>query len=114
MPTTAIDLPAKLDPPRKLWTRQEYEELSSFEISHEQHLELVEGELIDKIGKIQPHVISLTHLLYWLVRVFGERLVCPEAPIDVAPEDNPTNVPEPDIIVVNRDLAFFASQRPCP
>ena len=48
------------------------------------------------------------------MRVFGERHVCPEAPIDVAPEDNPTNEPEPDIIVLGRDLALFSAGRPRP
>jgi hypothetical protein len=52
-------------------------------------LELVEGELISKIGKKRPHVNSLTLLYGWLVSVFGSRFVNQEAPIDVAPEDNP-------------------------
>jgi len=29
------------------------------------------------------------------------------APIDVAPEDNPTNEPEPDVIVLKRQLSHF-------
>jgi hypothetical protein len=35
-----------------------------------------------------------------LMRVFGESYVDPEAPIDVAPEDNPANEPEPDLVVL--------------
>src|SRR5947209_7069527 len=45
---------------------------------------------------------------------FGERFVHPESPIDVAPEDNPTNEPEPDLIVLNRDLSNFSSANPRP
>jgi Uma2 family endonuclease len=41
-----------------------------------------------------------------LLGVFG-RLVNRESPIDVAPEDNPTNEPEPDLIVLKRDPAEF-------
>ena len=100
MPTAIIDLPARLDPPRKLWTRSEYEGLYSSVLMDRHRLELIEGELIDKMGKNRPHVNSLTLLLGWLIEVFGLRHVNPEAPIDVAPEDNPSNEPEPDLIVL--------------
>ncbi|MGI8743827.1 MAG: Uma2 family endonuclease [Bryobacteraceae bacterium] len=36
------------------------------------------------------------------------------APINVAPEDNPTNEPEPDLIVLNRHLSHFTSSNPRP
>jgi Uma2 family endonuclease len=36
-----------------------------------------------------------------LIDVFGWDRVNSAAPIDVAPEDNPTNEPEPDVIVFN-------------
>jgi len=114
MPTAVTDLPAKLDPPRKLWTRQEYDDLYSSGLLNSQRLELIEGELIDKMGKKRPHVNSLTLLQGWLVEVFGTRPVNPEAPIDVAPEDNPTNEPEPDLIVLQRDLSHFTSDNPRP
>src|SRR6202162_3964680 len=50
----------------------------------------------------------------WLQRAFGARAVNPNAPIDVSPEDNPSNEPEPDIIVLNRDLSNFRSANPGP
>ncbi len=41
--------------------------------------------------------------------------VCaPEVPIDVAPEDNPPNEPEPDIIVTRQDLSHFDHFNPQP
>jgi Uma2 family endonuclease len=64
-----------------------------------QHIELIEGELINKMGKNDPHIEALTRIVQWLVGVFGWDLVRFEAPIDVAPEDNPTSEPEPDAIV---------------
>jgi Uma2 family endonuclease len=114
VPTAVTDIPAKLDPPRKLWTRQEYDELYSSGLLNGQRTELIEGELIDKMGKKRPHVNSLTLLHAWLIEVFGARLVNPEAPIDVAPEDNPTNEPEPDLIVLKRDLSHFTTGNPRP
>src|SRR5437867_7416078 len=114
MPTAVTDRPAKLDPPRKLWTRQEYDRLSSSGLLGRQRLELIEGELIDKMRKKRAQVNSLTLLLAWFVDVFGVRRVNPAAPIDVAPEDNPSNEPEPDLIVLKRDLSHFTSENPQP
>ena len=60
-----------------------------------EHLELVDGELISKMRKNRPHVHNLTMMLVWLQEVFGRTLVNPAAPIDVSPEDNERNEPEP-------------------
>ena len=61
------------------------------------------------MGKKRPHVSSFTVLQAWLMQVFGWRFVNSEAPIDVAPEDNPTNEPEPDVIVLQQDQSSFTS-----
>jgi Uma2 family endonuclease len=43
------------------------------------------------------------------MQVFGWSFVNAEAPIDGAPEDNPTNEPVPDLIVLSRDESQFTS-----
>jgi hypothetical protein len=53
-------------------------------------------------------------LFGWLIQVFGLRFVNTEAPIDVAPEDNPANQPQPDLIVLKRDYSTFRSATPQP
>jgi Uma2 family endonuclease len=80
----------------------------------QQRLELVEGELINKIGKNRPHTNVLVIVQAWLMRVFGEQYVNPETPIDVAPEDNPTSEPEPDLIVLARPSQEFRTGNPQP
>lgn len=116
MPTVVTQTPAKpapLDPPRKRWTRAECALLESTGLWDQQHLELVDGELISKTGKKRPHVNALVAVHEWLIRIFGAKSVNPEAPIDVAPEDNPTNEPEPDLIVLARpSREFHANPRP--
>lgn len=117
MPSALIEVPvekAPNSPSRKRWTRAECASLDASGLLNQQHLELVEGELIDKMGKNRPHVNALVLMHAWLVRVFGERFVNPEAPINVSPEDNPSNEPEPDIIVLKRDLSHFRSANPGP
>ncbi len=103
-----------MDPPRKRWTRAECATLESSGLWDQQHLELVHGELISKMGKKRPHVNALVAVQAWLVRTFGEQFVNPEAPIDVAPEDNPTNEPEPDIVVLTRPSREFRDANPKP
>ena len=88
--------------------------LESAGVLDQRHYELVEGELIDKMGKNRPHVNSLVLMLAWLQQVFGVACVNPEAPIDVAASDNAINEPEPDIIVLNRGLSNFLAGNPRP
>ena len=52
---------------------------------------------------------SLTEVHGWLVQVFGWRFVNLGAAIDVAPQDNPTNEPVPDLIVLGQDESQFTS-----
>ena len=107
--------PVPLDPPRKMWTRSECSALEATHVLDGQHLELIEGELINKMGKNWPHVSAVTLLKAWLVSVFGVPFVVQEAPIDVSPEDNPTNEPEPDVIVLTGEVTSFApSGQPRP
>ena len=75
---------------------------------------MVQAELISKLGKKRPHVNALVIVQAWWMRVFGESYVNPEAPIDVAPEDNPTNEPEPDLVVLTRPSREFQSANPRP
>jgi Uma2 family endonuclease len=105
--------PVPVEPPRKRWTRSECEVLEASGLLDWQHLELIEGELISKLGKQRPHVNSQMLLLESLIQVFGFRFVNGHAPIDVAPEDNPANEPEPDIIVLKRESSHF-SDNPRP
>jgi Uma2 family endonuclease len=114
MPTAVTETSIHRNSLRKRWTRAEYEALSSVELLNQQRLELVEGELINKMGKGRPHVNALVLLLRSLTRVFGDLRVVPESPIDVSSEDNPTSEPEPDLIVLTRDITQFPKHNPKP
>ena len=101
-------------PPRKRWTRSECAVLEDAGLFDQERVELIAGELITKMGKKRPHVDTAALLLEWLILVFGGRFVNSEAPIDIAPEDNPTNEPVPDLIVLNRSYSGFRSATPQP
>ena len=54
-------------------------------------------------------------LLFGLpAEIFGRRMTNQGTPIDVAPEDNPANEPEPDLIVLKRDFTQFTQGNPRP
>ncbi len=99
-------------PPRKRWTRAECTSLESTGLWERDHLELIEGELITKMPKKRPHTIAYLYLLEWLGAVFGIRYLNPETAIDVAPEDNPTSEPEPDIAVLSGLASAYVKSNP--
>ena len=112
MPVAVTEPPyrsAPPEPPRKLWTRAECAVLEAAGLLDQEHLELVEGELINKMGKKRPHVNGATLVMGWLTQVFGMEFVNLEASIDVAPEDHPTNEPQPDLIVLKRPSWEYTS-----
>src|SRR6204780_3689373 len=121
MPIPLLDLPPSPPPPippRKRWTRAQCATLeASGEASglfDQERVELIEGELISKMSKKRPHVYRMNLLRNWLIEVFGGPFVDTEAPIDVAPEDNPTNEPEPDLIVLAKPSREFRDGNPRP
>ena len=116
MPTVIIEHPptaAPLDPPRKRWTREECEVMVKSGLDLER-LELIDGDLISRMSKNRPHVNTLWTLLNWLIQTFGFDYVQQEVPIDVAPFDNPTNEPEPDLCVIRKPYREFRTANPGP
>ena len=101
-------------PMRKVWTRAECQTLARIELFQPQRLELIEGDLIDKMSKGLLHSLTVSLLLDWLAAIFGLRFVQQERAIDVAPPDNPTSEPEPDLVVLARPVTGFAKRRPGP
>lgn len=117
MPTAVTEVLTQApppEPPRKRWTRAECSTLEAAGVFDQQPVELIEGELISKMGKKRPHIHTLALLVGWLIEVFGAPFVNTEAPVDVAPQDNPTNEPQPDAIVLRRSYKGFSSTVPGP
>ena len=97
-------------PPHKQWTRDECAALQRAGLIAAERYELIEGELIQKIGKNHPHMLTVMLLGSWLRKIFGEMFVVQEASIDLRPEDNPSSEPEPDIVVLTLPFREFTSK----
>jgi Uma2 family endonuclease len=96
-----------------MWTRTECNTLLATGVWEAgTHLELIEGELIDKMGKNQPHSFSVSRIVRWLNQVF--EWVYPESSINVSPQDNPTSEPQPDAVVLKPPFRGFRPEQPKP
>ena len=110
-PDTPVSPPREV-PPRKRWTREECKFLDSLGFWENKRLELIEGELIEHMGKNRPHSRIAKRIFVWLEAVFGAWRVDKEEPIDVAPEDNPTSEPVPDIVVLRESSDQYKINNP--
>jgi hypothetical protein len=117
MPTLIMEVPQVPPPqvpPRKRWTREECAPLAAAGLFEIERLELIDGELISKMGKNPPHVIVARLIQRWLEATFGWTFVNHEAPIDVSPNENSRNEPVPDLIVLKQEFSTFRSGNPQP
>ncbi len=109
---SGVDVPVEI--PRKIWTREDAHTLADLGFPNASKLELINGDLIDRMGKKRPHVIWLSLLATWLRVTFGDENVESESPTDVANEDNTHSEPEPDLKVLRRSFREYSSTNPLP
>ena len=86
---------------RKRWTREDCDFLERVGLLKERY-ELLDGEIILKVGQNQPHAMTVTRLFAWLISVFGVARVQTQTTIEIAHDDRPTNCPQPDAFVLAR------------
>ena len=94
----------------KQWTRDEFVALERAGLIDSGKYELIEGQLIERMNKNQTHNGALALLCVWLRSAFGDLFVAQGWSIDVAPVDNPTSEPQPDVIVLVPSIDRLADQ----
>lgn len=96
---------------RKHWTRDDCDFLERAGLLTERY-ELLDGEIIIKMGQNRPHIMSTIRVIGWLLRTFSEERVQTQDDIEVAGPDQPTNRPQPDAAVLSRpDYEFTEPPR---
>jgi Uma2 family endonuclease len=93
---------------RKVWTREEAARLS--ELFPGERLELIEGDLITKMGQKPAHAYVVALLTSLLAAAFPER-VRVQLAIDIA---DPKSEPEPDLVLLRGSIRDFADRHPGP
>jgi Uma2 family endonuclease len=89
-------------PNRKRWTRAECDELERYGFLDTIRYELIDGEIVLKVGQSRPHSMVISRVAAWLFSVFGGEHVQSQADIEVAQADQEFNYPQPDAAVVRR------------
>jgi len=87
-------------PPRKRFRREEVERLTEAGAFEGQRVELIDGDLIDKMGQKPPHAATIRRLADLLQRFFDGGRVQVQLPVEVSGRDGETSLPEPDISVL--------------
>ncbi len=77
-----------------------------------QRYELIDGDLIDKMGQNPPHAGAIQLLLDLLFETFGPRRVRVQAPLEVAVSDRKYNFPEPDLSILADSKFAFGKRHP--
>jgi Uma2 family endonuclease len=91
--------PPAFEPSGNQYTRAEVARMEeSGELSG--RWELVEGQLVNKMGQNPPHAYVLRLVAAWLARVYGPERISNQSPIEVAVSDQERNEPQPDIAVI--------------
>ncbi len=92
---------------RKVWTREDVQQLIDLEFPCSENLELIDGDLIDHMGKKHPHNYWQTLIRLWLEKTFGGEYVQVEPSIYVAENDNLKNEPNPDLVVSGQSIREY-------
>jgi Uma2 family endonuclease len=91
---------------RKRWTRTDCDLLERIDVLTQPY-ELLNGEIIEKMGQNRAHIIAVTRIFAWLITVFGVEYVQSQADIEVDPDDRDRNRPQPDAAVLaKRDFEY--------
>ena len=104
--------PASVASPRRhRWSVEQYEQMATAGILREDdQVELLEGEIVDKMAIGDPHcfVVKTLNALF-SERLRGRAVVSVQDPIKL-----PWSVPEPDVALVQPPLARYRARKPMP
>jgi Uma2 family endonuclease len=95
--------------PRKRWSVEEYLRLCETGlIGPEDHVELLEGEIVEKMGQNLPHIAGIRALAEALRAVYGPgNDVSQQLPIRTT-----DSVPEPDVLVLRGSWRDYVARHP--
>jgi len=100
-------------PNRVRWTRAQCEAIRDVGILDGRY-ELIEGEVISKMGQKPSHRMAVVLLNVWLIAVFGALFVQTQATIDIGDADPDHNEPEPDAAVTAEPNTAYVDRHPGP
>jgi len=76
-----------------------------------QRFELIDGDLIDKMGQNPPHSHALRLVHAWLITIFGKRVQMQQS-VEAAPAERERTLPEPDLSVLAEFKGDYGKRHP--
>ena len=111
MATTMLEAPPFVpEEPRKLWTRAEYRHLIELGVLQDGKVELVNGEIWDKIGQGRRHILVVAWVMEALGAIFGLRRIQTQSSLPVSEYGDP----EPDAALLRQTLDHYLDEDPPP
>jgi len=114
MAVSILQTPAAVDQPlpRKRFTRSEVARMAEIGLFDGQRFELIDGDLIDKMGQKPPHANAIRRCMRQLLQIFGADSVLIQLPIEAGAADREWNQPEPDLAVLSDAEGEFSQRHP--
>jgi Uma2 family endonuclease len=98
--------------PRKRFTRKEVERYIEAGFFEGQRFELIDGDLLDKMGQKPPHSASIQLLLATLAKLLDIALIRIQLPIEASGADRERSLPEPDVAVLAEPKPDYHKRHP--
>jgi Uma2 family endonuclease len=115
MPILHIEEPIPFDttPNRVRWTAQQCDALRDAGFLTGRY-ELIDGEIISKMGQKPAHARRVNLIMAWLISTFGAEYVRIQSTIKLAAADMAYDEPEPDAVVRLNPESAYESRHPAP
>jgi Uma2 family endonuclease len=113
MSNTLVAPELEIFPNRYRWTVEACDRLMELGML-EGNNEILDGEIISKMGQNPAHANALKRLMRVLSSLFGLDLLWIQSPLTLPAPDNIYNEPEPDITVTRESEDAYADRHPGP
>ncbi|MFN7922357.1 MAG: Uma2 family endonuclease [Bryobacteraceae bacterium] len=111
--SASLIVPAvEVQPRRKSFTRSDVRRMEEAGVFLGQRFELIEGDLIDKMGQNPPHRGALALVNAYLLERFPASRVLVQIPIEASRADSDRSLPEPDLTVLAESKAEYWTRHP--
>jgi len=98
--------------PRKQFTREEVGRLLEAGFFAGERYELIDGDLIDKMGQNPPHAFVIGLVLKWLASFIEIGRIRVQLSMEASTEDRERSLPEPDFAVLVEDKLEYQRRHP--
>ncbi len=100
-------------PDRHRWTVETCCQLAELGFL-EGRFEVIDGEVVSKMGQKPSHRIAIILIMNWLLTQFAALNIQSEAPITLPDPDNIYTEPEPDVAVTREPTTAYTHRHPGP